>query len=172
MKFKKITDLLPNIPTKVYQEYEAYMQSNPYDADPSDYFWDQVTFAILAADKITEKKWGFEASLVNNDKFCGKFLIYWAGGYMSKHLHRVKEEIFIVREGKLGLSLHSDEDEKNSIIGIGDKILLKRGTFHSLEAFENSVVLEISTFDSPEDNERITESCYTPNNQDNIKNYR
>ena len=135
------------------------------------HFWEDVCNSLKAGAKIVPKVWGLESHIVNNEKFCLKYLIFWKGGRLSQHMHKIKEELFLCMQGKLGLTLIIDGKETKRIIKPGQTILLKPGQYHSLEAFKNSIIVEVSTTDRPEDSYRLDSSSYNPNNDDNIKNY-
>ena len=130
-----------------------------------------------AASTIVQKKWGAEFIVVNNDKFCLKYLLFYKGGKISFHAHHVKTELFNCISGKLGIITQNrpenyfEGDVKKGIFRAGDKILLEPYTYHSLEAFEDSIIVEISTTDRVEDSFRLNESSFNPDNDANIKNY-
>jgi quercetin dioxygenase-like cupin family protein len=134
-------------------------------------FWRNVFLALKAGEKVVIKEWGLESHIHNDKNFCLKYLIFWKGGKLSQHKHLLKTEKFLCIQGKFGLTILKDGIEKKSIIKAGKTILLEPGIYHSLEAFTNAIIIEVSTEDFPEDSYRLDQSSYNPNNDENIKNY-
>jgi N-acetylneuraminate synthase len=115
-------------------------------------------FAIypkMYGEKI-DKLWGQERILVNNDKYCGKFLIIEPGFVSSIHMHNVKDETFLVLFGKVKLWLAGE----TKILERGESYRIKPNTLHRFSSAWNemSIVLEVSTPHSDEDVVRVEES--------------
>ena len=93
-----------------------------------------------------EKPWGHELWWAETDAYAGKLLHVNAGCRLSVQLHREKDETSYVLSGRLrlrrGPDVHRLEDEE---IGPGHAWRVQPGTVHSIEAIEDSVVLEVST---------------------------
>ena len=51
--------------------------------------------------KVVPKVWGEERWLVNNRLYCGKLMILKRGFRCSLHMHKVKDETFFVRTGRM-----------------------------------------------------------------------
>ena len=51
--------------------------------------------------KVVPKVWGEERWLVNNRLYCGKLMILRKGWRCSFHMHKVKDETFFVRAGRM-----------------------------------------------------------------------
>jgi len=106
-----------------------------------------------------EKGWGYEIIWATNEKYCGKKMVFErAGSKFSMHFHKEKDESWIIDQGKFLLRWI---DTKTAVIN--EQILNPGDTWHNppnlphqLEALEdNSIVTEVSTVDSVEDNFRI-----------------
>ena len=106
---------------------------------------------------VVEKKWGREIWAVNNEKYCGKLLYFNKGAQFSTHLHDVKEESWMIQSGKLKLTLidTADASKYEIILDKDDCIDIPRLVPHRLEALEDSVVFETSTFHSDGDSFRV-----------------
>ena len=106
-----------------------------------------------------DKGWGYEIIWASNDKYCGKMMIFEKpGAKFSMHFHREKDETWFVNAGQFMLRYI---DTKTAIL---HEKLLKQGDVwhnpplqpHQLEALQpNSMIFEVSTPDSVEDNYRI-----------------
>ena len=49
---------------------------------------------------LVEKDWGHEIIFENNDKYCGKLLVFRKGASFSMHYHLIKDETWYVQEGE------------------------------------------------------------------------
>jgi quercetin dioxygenase-like cupin family protein len=106
-----------------------------------------------------EKAWGREVIFASTDDYCGKYLIFSkAGNKFSMHFHREKDETWNVLQGSFLLEVIDTKTAKRA------EHTLKRGDTwrnepllpHRLTALEdNSIIIEVSTADSVEDNYRI-----------------
>jgi mannose-6-phosphate isomerase-like protein (cupin superfamily) len=93
-----------------------------------------------------EKPWGYELWWADTDAYAGKLLHVEAGHRLSLQLHREKDETSYVLSGRLRLTWGpSAEDLEEQEIGPGHAWRVTPGTVHSIEAIEDSVVLEVST---------------------------
>jgi mannose-6-phosphate isomerase-like protein (cupin superfamily) len=93
-----------------------------------------------------DKPWGWELVWAETEHYAGKLLFVRAGEALSLQLHEVKEESWLVREGRARLELGAagaDLDERE--IGPGDAFHLRPGTLHRLTAIEDTLVIEVST---------------------------
>ncbi|MDA9369384.1 N-acetylneuraminate synthase family protein [Amylibacter sp.] len=84
---------------------------------------------------------------VINRKYAKKFVVQLAGQRHPLHMHKLKEETFIVSFGTLKLSLNSDVYELNP----GDQITVPTGVWHKFETTTGCVFEEISTTAYPDD---------------------
>lgn len=93
-----------------------------------------------------EKPWGYEVWWAQTDVYAGKLLHVNAGHRLSLQLHREKDESSYVLSGRLLLTRGaSAESLREEEIGPGFAWRVAPGTVHSIEAIEDSVVLEVST---------------------------
>lgn len=93
-----------------------------------------------------EKPWGHEVWWADTDAYAGKILHVEAGHRLSLQLHREKDETSYLLSGKLRLTRGpSTEDLHELEIGPGHAWRVEPGMVHSIEAIEDSVVLEVST---------------------------
>lgn len=114
-----------------------------------------------------KKIWGYEDIFISNDMYCSKYLVFdHLGGSTSMHFHKEKHETWTVIQGSFLVRFIDTETgkEKERILRPGDADSLPiHRTFevkpllpHQLIALEdNSIMLEISTPDSVEDNYRL-----------------
>jgi mannose-6-phosphate isomerase-like protein (cupin superfamily) len=106
-----------------------------------------------------DKGWGYEIIWSTNDKYAGKILVFEReGAKMSMHFHKEKDETWFVNAGQFKLTFCD-----TSTAQYADKILNEGDTWrnpplvpHQLTALKpNSMMFEVSTADSIEDNYRI-----------------
>jgi mannose-6-phosphate isomerase-like protein (cupin superfamily) len=93
-----------------------------------------------------EKPWGYEIWYALTDDYAGKILHVKRGHRLSLQFHEQKDESCYVLTGRLTL-LQGDSAETLSerMIGAGDVWRNVPGTVHTIEALEDSDVLEVST---------------------------
>lgn len=122
----------------------------------------------------TPKGWGFEKTVVNNDKYCGKILYIAKGHKLSWHYHLVKDEVFYVQSGRVKLiyGTHDERVSKKVLLSNGqevdshvtkDEVILERGDSfhvptglrHQLIAQEDSEIFEFSTRHEDADSIRV-----------------
>ncbi len=106
-----------------------------------------------------KKGWGYELIWATNDKYCGKILCFeHVGARFSMHFHREKEETWFVNAGQFLVRWIDTTTAQ-----MHEKILKEGDTWHNpplqphqLQALApNSMLFEVSTADSVEDNYRI-----------------
>jgi quercetin dioxygenase-like cupin family protein len=106
-----------------------------------------------------EKGWGHEIIWATNDHYCGKKMVFEkAGSKFSMHFHKEKDESWIVDQGKFLLRWIDTKTAviNEQILTVGDTWHNPPNLPHQLEALEdNSIITEVSTADSVEDNFRI-----------------
>ena len=107
------------------------------------------------------KTWGTELYYTNTDKFCGKKLTVNPLKICSRHLHKIKDEMFTVLSGKGFIEVN----ERIYYVVEGDHIHVPSGTWHRFWTVEGMELLEISTHHEDSDVERETKSdvIYTVN---------
>ena len=93
-----------------------------------------------------DKPWGWELVWAETDHYAGKLLFVRAGEALSLQLHEVKDESWLVREGRARLELGTRDEELEELwIEPGDAFHLRPGTLHRLTAIEDTLVIEVST---------------------------
>lgn len=111
--------------------------------------------------EIHEKGWGYENWIVNNEKYCGKILHFYAGKKFSLHYHKIKDETFYILSGKFKIILYDsllDYENKKMIekeIAPGDVVHIWPGRLHRLIALEEGKVIEFSSQHFEEDSYRV-----------------
>ena len=111
--------------------------------------------------KVIHKQWGSEKFIDNRPEYCGKFLTFQKGKKLSWHHHNgeiKKTETFYLLTGLLKVFLSEEDDiSKADVVYMnpGDRLFIYPGLRHRMYAIEDSVLLEISTQDSPECSIRI-----------------
>jgi mannose-6-phosphate isomerase-like protein (cupin superfamily) len=106
-----------------------------------------------------DKGWGYEIIWATNDKYCGKILVFEReGAKFSMHFHKEKDETWFVNAGQFKLiycdTRNATYHEK--ILNEGDVWRNPPMMPHQLIAMKpNSMIFEVSTSDSVEDNYRI-----------------
>jgi quercetin dioxygenase-like cupin family protein len=103
------------------------------------------------------KGWGHEIVIVNNEKYCGKILVFKKGCKFSMHYHILKQETWYVNEGSfLYRWIDTETAEVNEVtLKVGDIVRQLPGQPHQLEALEDGVVFEVSTEHKDEDSYRV-----------------
>ena len=108
--------------------------------------------------KFVPKGWGFEKWIVNCDEYCGKLLYFVKDRRCSWHYHKLKDEVFYIQSGKVGVK-YSDEDDLTAAEEItlekGDSFHVYRGLRHQMIALEDTELFEFSTQHFDSDSYRI-----------------
>lgn len=106
-----------------------------------------------------DKGWGYEIIWATNEKYAGKILVFTRpGAKFSMHFHREKEETWFVNAGQFKLIWCDTKTAKyhEKILNEGDVWHNPPLQPHQLIALQaNSMIFEVSTPDSVEDNYRI-----------------
>jgi mannose-6-phosphate isomerase len=93
-----------------------------------------------------EKPWGHEIWWAQNEHYAGKLLHVTAGHQLSLQMHREKDETSYLLSGRLRLTYGPTADQLTTEeIDPGSSWRVEPGTVHSIEALEDSVVVEAST---------------------------
>jgi mannose-6-phosphate isomerase-like protein (cupin superfamily) len=93
-----------------------------------------------------EKPWGWELVWAETEAYVGKLLFVRAGQSLSLQYHEVKDEAWLVQEGRALLELGEvGEQLETSEIGPGDAFRYRPGTVHRVTAIEDLLVVEVST---------------------------
>lgn len=106
-----------------------------------------------------DKAWGKEIIFATNDKYCGKLLCFdKKGNKFSLHFHREKDESWYVLAGSFLIEIidTTNSTTYTKTFNKGDIWRNHPLMPHRLTALEDdSIIIEVSTPDSVEDNYRI-----------------
>ena len=94
-----------------------------------------------------EKPWGWELVWAETEAYVGKLLFVRAGESLSLQYHEVKDESWLVREGRARLELGEVDGERLETVEIstGDALHYPPKTLHRVTALEDTLILEVST---------------------------
>jgi mannose-6-phosphate isomerase-like protein (cupin superfamily) len=93
-----------------------------------------------------EKPWGWELVWAEADVYVGKLLFVRAGEALSLQYHEVKDESWLVQEGRARLELGDVGGDLEPIeIVAGDAFHFRPRTVHRVTAIEDTLVVEVST---------------------------
>jgi mannose-6-phosphate isomerase len=93
-----------------------------------------------------EKPWGYELIWAETEDYVGKVLLVRAGQALSLQYHEIKDESWLVQEGRASLELGEVGGELSTIeIGPGDAFRYRPRTLHRITAIEDTAILEVST---------------------------
>lgn len=111
-----------------------------------------ITKPIISDCCQVPKGWGHETIIVNNEKYCGKILVFKKGCKFSMHYHIIKQETWYVNKGEfIFYWIDTTNAEKNVMKLVeGSVVTIPIGMPHQLEAITEGEIFEISTqhFDS------------------------
>tara|TARA_R110002167_G_scaffold191635_1_gene394045 strand:- start:46 stop:429 length:384 start_codon:yes stop_codon:yes gene_type:complete len=98
------------------------------------------------------KGWGHEIIFENNEKYCGKLLVFKKGCKFSMHYHIIKDETWYVKDGEFiyrWINTETAEVMEQTLIE-GDAVRQIPGQPHQLEAITEGTIFEVSSqhFDS------------------------
>jgi streptogramin lyase len=106
-----------------------------------------------------DKGWGFEIVFANNDKYCGKLLIFEkAGAKTSLVFHKEKTKSWFVNAGKFRVTYIdvATGEIKQSELTEGQTADFGPLGPHQIEALvDNSMIFEVGTADYTEDRFRL-----------------
>ena len=106
-----------------------------------------------------DKGWGYEIVWANNDKYCGKLLIFeHAGAKTSLVFHKEKAKSWFVNAGKFKVSFIdvATGETKQAVLQEGQTADFGQLGPHQIEALEpNSMIFEVGTADYVEDRFRL-----------------
>ena len=105
-----------------------------------------MSAAYAFAPRRVEKPWGWELVWAETEAYVGKLLHVRAGQALSLQYHEVKDEAWLVQEGRASLELGEVDGELETIeIGPGDTFRYRPRTVHRVTAIEDLLVIEVST---------------------------
>ena len=106
-----------------------------------------------------DKGWGFELVFANNDKYCGKLLIFErAGAKTSLVFHKEKAKSWFVNAGKFKIKFIdvSTGEIKEAVLEEGQTADFGQLGPHQIESLvANSIIFEVGTGDYVEDRFRL-----------------
>jgi hypothetical protein len=95
--------------------------------------------------------WGYEIVWANNDKYCGKILVFEHAGKMtSVGFHKERRKSWFVNSGKFKIKYIDPATGimNESVIEEGKTVDVAELSVHQLEALEaNSIIFEVGTTD-------------------------
>jgi mannose-6-phosphate isomerase-like protein (cupin superfamily) len=93
-----------------------------------------------------EKPWGWELGWAETDTYVGKLLFVRAGQALSLQYHEVKDEAWLVQEGRASVELGDVGGALETIeIAAGDALRYPPETVHRITALEDTLIVEVST---------------------------
>ena len=106
---------------------------------------------------IINKGWGDELIFASEDEYCGKFLNFDQHAKFSMHFHRDKDETWYVQSGKFEVYWIDTQTAKMNMkkLKVGDTWRNPPLVPHQLQCMEAGTIIEVSTYDDPEDNYRV-----------------
>lgn len=106
-----------------------------------------------------DKGWGFEIVFANNEKYCGKLLVFSkAGAKTSLVFHKEKYKSWFVNAGKFKVTFIdvSTGEVKEAILDEGKTADFGALGPHQVEALtDNAIIFEVGTSDYLEDRFRL-----------------
>lgn len=106
-----------------------------------------------------DKGWGFEIIFANNDKYCGKLLVFeQAGAKTSLVFHKEKRKSWFVNAGKFKVTWIdvATGELKEAVLEEGKTADFAELGPHRVEALvANSIIFEVGTADYQEDRFRL-----------------
>jgi len=106
-----------------------------------------------------KKGWGFEIVWANNDRYCGKLLVFErAGAKTSMVFHKSKAKSWFVNAGRFKITVidSSTGETKEVILQEGQTADFGELSPHQVEALvAHSVIFEVGTTDYVEDRFRL-----------------
>ena len=104
-----------------------------------------------------KKGWGNEVWIVNNEKYCCKFLNFDNKSKFSMHFHKIKDETWHILKGNFKFKWinTNNADIIEEELKEGDTVRIPTGLIHQLEVMGTGQVLEVSTQHLNEDNYRV-----------------
>ena len=105
-----------------------------------------MTTPYSVTPRRVEKPWGWELIWAETESYVGKLLFVRAGQSLSLQYHEVKDEAWLVQQGRASLELGEVGGELETLeISEGDAFRYRPGTVHRVTALEDTTILEVST---------------------------
>ena len=96
----------------------------------------------MSGRRIIPKPWGHEELWAHTDRYVGKILFIRKGCRLSLQYHEVKDETLRVLSGSMEMELNDGQKRE---MRTGDIQHVAPGMHHRIRAFEDCLVLEVST---------------------------
>ena len=122
-------------------------------------FWEIIFSGMISGSKIVKKPWGAEIHIANSNEYCLKYLIFFKQKQFSHHSHNLKKELWHCVYGKMECVLENNAGKQYFIFNQGDKIEIQPNIIHQLQAIKNTILVEVSSRDYPEDSYRQIEGA-------------
>ena len=102
--------------------------------------------AALVESCSVPKGWGKEIIIENNEKYCGKVLVFKKGFKFSMHYHMIKDETWYVQSGEFIFKWIDTVTAKREelLLTPGFVVRIEPGQPHQLEALTDGEVLKFS----------------------------
>lgn len=110
--------------------------------------------SMIRKPEVHAKSWGAEFWIENCPDYCGKLLVFRAGGQTSMHYHVKKLETMYLAKGKMLIRFENETIP----LSVGECLQIQRGQKHQLVAIEDSELYEFSTTHSEDDSYRDVEA--------------
>jgi mannose-6-phosphate isomerase-like protein (cupin superfamily) len=105
-----------------------------------------VSSRFAVEPRRVEKPWGWELVWAETEAYVGKLLFVRAGQALSLQYHEVKDESWLVQEGRASLELGEVGGALETLeIGPDDAFRYRPGTVHRVTAIEDTLIVEVST---------------------------
>lgn len=96
--------------------------------------------------RTVDKPWGWELVWAESEAYVGKLLFVRAGESLSLQYHDLKDESWLVQDGRARLELGVVGGELEAVeIAKGDAFRFRPRTVHRVTALEDTLVIEVST---------------------------
>ena len=132
---------------------------------------DHTLEAMPYKGEVHQKAWGHELWVINNEKYCGKLLVFKEGKSFSMHYHLLKDEAWYISKGEFQYTYIDTETSKHIkvIVKEGDCIHLMPGQPHQMLAIEEgSCIFEVSTQHFDSDSYRVMPGSSQKDNFNNL----
>lgn len=96
--------------------------------------------------EVQGKVWGTTSTVFKKNNVEAHYIKINKGGFCSRHLHRFKNNRFVVLSGLLSVSVWKDygsaELVDETILGSNHELTVRPGEYHKFEALEDTIALE------------------------------
>jgi mannose-6-phosphate isomerase len=107
---------------------------------------DDVRHPYGVSPRKVSKPWGWELVWAETEVYVGKLLFVRAGESLSLQYHEVKDESWLMHEGRARLELGRVGGELEAVeMTPGDSFRFRPLTVHRVTAIEDTLVIEVST---------------------------